>query len=968
MVAINPAVPSFTGGTVGDLLKGRIDIQSYPVGSDIQENFWPYAQGPLTRRPGLRFVGEVKDSTRKAWLFPFVYSIDQNYLCVANGGVFRFYVDDALLTMPGVSSTITNGTFSSMTSWTDSSTLPASASVVAGRLVLDSNGGAAAVAQQTVTINPVGTLHVIRFEVFHGPVNVRIGTTSGASDILDQQNLATGTHQLEFTPGVSSVFLQFWHTSNAGRYVDNVSFLTGSTYELALPYTDLELPRVQWEQIGDVLYLTHPSYTTRRLERRGHRSWSLTQFLPNDGPFGTINTTATTLTGSATAGDITLTASQALFTSADQGVLFKISGSGQVATATAAAAGVQTSGIKVTGVGESSRQFRIDITGTFVATVTLQRSVTNENNYTDWQTYNAPQSVNINDAQDNQTWYYRLTVKAGNYTSGSATMTLTYSGGSSAGIARVITVDSATTATCEVLDPLPNTGATTVWRRGSWNGNAGYPACVTQGYGRLWFARGLDLWSSVSDDFGSFDDSTVDDDKSVAATIAAGTSDGIRALSFLDHLVMLTQVEEMVGVPNTDSEPVSPTNFKPIWSANEGAKSTMPVRLQGSTLYVHRSGRRLMQFTQNPKALSDRQYISVDLNRLDTEITEDGIVCISTQAEPERRIFCVLENGKVQTLLFRREEEITSWSEISTRGRFEEVEVLPRNDQDRTYFIVRRKIGATWKRFIERLAPEVVLNDEDYAYLDSHLTLDLTRPLTSIEASGNSGTITITADDSVFLAGDVGKTIWLAGGRATIASFVSGTVITATTFEDLVTDEDGVIPAIPRGRWGFGTEVTSVSGLLHLEGQTVRIWADGADAGTAVVQGEAVTLPWPASQVVVGLPFTSRWRSLKLSYGAQRGTALTQPKVPKTIGYVFHRTGETVLKGPSFEARKMKPIIVRRGNRDAYSSGVKLFTGEIIEAIDAEISTDPRTCIKISGPAPCTVVAYVPHIEEIDRA
>jgi hypothetical protein len=55
---------------------------------------------------------------------------------------------------------------------------------------------------------------------------------------------------------------------------------------------------------------------------------------------------------------------------------------------------------------------------------------------------------------------------------------------------------------------------------------------------------------------------------------------------------------------------------------------------------------------------------------------------------------------------------------------------------------------------------------------------------------------------------------------------------------------------------------TSVSGLGHLEGQTVALYGDGADFGYAVVTGGAVTLPVPAETVEVGLAVEVRVRML----------------------------------------------------------------------------------------------------------
>lgn len=992
MTNVSPAVPQFTGGIVGRNLQGRVDIQAYPFFAERMENFWTLAQGPMTRRPGLRYIGTVANNNSVAHLFPFTFSLNQSYLVVANNGVLQFYINDGILDLAPVSTTITNGDFSAgPTGWTDSSTGAGSATVIGARLWLDSDGASRAIAQQALTIAPGDNVvrHILRFEVFHGPLNVRIGSTAGNDDLLDVRNCATGIHQLEFTPSLSdnlllesgsallledgdnvlietgtTVYLQFWHTANAGRVVDSVSIMTGSTFELAHPYSNAALPEVQFEQIKDVLYLVHKDYVPRRLERRGHRSWSLVKLLPDDGPFGDPNISDISLTASATSGQITLTASGPEFGDGDNGNLFKLVGTGQTVTKSAAAADIYTDGIKVTGIGSSARQFRVDITGSFTATVTLQRSSGNENAYADWQTYTAPTAANIYDAQDNQTWFYRLGVKSGNYTSGTVTMTLTYSGGSSNGIVRVISVDSPTQATCEVVEVLASTQATTNWRRGGWNGAEGYPAAITQGYGRLWFGRDLKVWGSVSDDFTSFEDGT-EDDRAMVFNIAADTGDGIRAMAFVDHLAIFTQTTELLGSPNTSSEPVGPTNFKIDAKGFEGAKLMQPVTTTGSALFVHRAGRKLMQFTQNPRALSDTQYISVDLNRLSPEITEDGIKAIAVQYEPERRIYCVLNSGRCVVLLFRREEDIAAWSEILTDGIIEDVEIVPQQDQDVAYFVVRRVVGGTARRFIERLSTETVINEWQYEHLDSSLSLDLTYPNAGLTPSGATGSITLLADSSVFTAGDVGKIVWLAGGRAQIAAYSSGFLVTATVLEDLETDEDDIVQYVPSGRWGLGAEVSSVSGLTHLEGRTVRIYADMADGGTAVVTGGAVTLPSASSQVVIGLPFASRWKSLKLSYGAAKGTALTMMKGVKGLGMLFARAAEPILRGGSF--RSMKPILFRTAGRDSYSSPLRLFTGEQVIPFDTQYRTDPRVCLKIDGPAPCTVVGYVPDIEEHDR-
>jgi hypothetical protein len=68
--------------------------------------------------------------------------------------------------------------------------------------------------------------------------------------------------------------------------------------------------------------------------------------------------------------------------------------------------------------------------------------------------------------------------------------------------------------------------------------------------------------------------------------------------------------------------------------------------------------------------------------------------------------------------------------------------------------------------------------------------------------------------------------------------------------------------------------VTSVTGLEHLEGETVRAQIDGEDDGTDyTVTGGAITLGSPATVVHVGLPYLGRLTTMPLNIGALVGTA-----------------------------------------------------------------------------------------------
>lgn len=71
---------------------------------------------------------------------------------------------------------------------------------------------------------------------------------------------------------------------------------------------------------------------------------------------------------------------------------------------------------------------------------------------------------------------------------------------------------------------------------------------------------------------------------------------------------------------------------------------------------------------------------------------------------------------------------------------------------------------------------------------------------------------------------------------------------------------------------------SSVSGLDHLEGDTVQVLADGASHPDRVVAGGSITLQAPANTVVVGLKYTPQLVSLPLESGSPTGSSLAYLK------------------------------------------------------------------------------------------
>ena len=98
----------------------------------------------------------------------------------------------------------------------------------------------------------------------------------------------------------------------------------GSPYELETPYLEGELRALSFAQSADVLFIVHPNHPPMELARYADTNWTLEKCAFKGGPFRTMNSTDTTIALSSMTGNVTLTASAALFNAGHAGALFSV--------------------------------------------------------------------------------------------------------------------------------------------------------------------------------------------------------------------------------------------------------------------------------------------------------------------------------------------------------------------------------------------------------------------------------------------------------------------------------------------------------------------------------------------------------------------------------------------------------------------------------------------------------------------
>ena len=158
-----------------------------------------------------------------------------------------------------------------------------------------------------------------------------------------------------------------------------------------------------------------------------------------------------------------------------------------------------------------------------------------------------------------------------------------------------------------------------------------------------------------------------------------------------------------------------------------------------------------------------------------------------------------------------------------------------------------------------------------------------------------------------------------------------------------------------------GVAVSSLSGLDHLEGETVSILADGATHATKVVSSGAISLDRAATKVVVGLPYSSVLQTMRIEGGAGQYEGTAQGKI-KRISKVVLRLFETVgaKVGPSLDNLETVPFRTTSGAMDLPVSTFLAGDKEVEFADD--YNTDGFIFVKQEQPLPLTILALYPTI------
>lgn len=839
MCAIRALQSQFNAGVWDEQMDGRVDLATYPNSLHQLENMFIDPRGPISLRPGFRFIAKTKDNLKGVWLFSFITSSEEAYVIEAGQNYFRFYKNQAQILSGGV------------------------------------------------------------------------------------------------------------------------------PYEIATPYSATDLPYVVVVPSADVTYLFHSQYAPRKLSHLSDTNWVLAEVnwtVPVLKEMGLKP--ATTLTLSAVTGSgVTATAGSSVFLNRDVGRIIT-SGAGRASIVSYSSGTVVAVDIiddfsstgpfasgewSVLGSPIDSITPSIKSPEGAIVTITSTTSTETKTNLTPGSDYwnqsahgtgefyirnTAPyyQSVKPdkmyvggeqiiegligslgikqwawgnNDDLGYNTIYIRADGQdpdekvAGYIQCGRVVQSAVFRTEDvgkyiliHSGLVKITSFINAGSVKGEIVKELSDVATTANWTLESeaWGGTNKYPSCGCFYEQRLWLGGvpGFPetIWASMVGDYENFSVGVNDSDAIEFALVGKGQVSLIQWMEPRDYLIIGTTSSEWRVSSDDIGSTLTPTNVVAKQMTRIGSCDIQPITVMTSTLFVQRAGFKIQEFTYQWE--SDG-YVAPDLTLLARSVFSDKIMGMVYQQEPYSIVWVWLTDGTLYGLSYMRDQNVIGWhSHPLTNGKVISMVVIHGDGYNELWAIIERTVNGVMVRYVEMM--EAFFEDSATEYAE------------------NKGLHAFFVDSGITYNGE---------------------------------------------------STTTITGLSHLEGQTVTILADGNFQGLRTVAGGQITLDTAASVVHVGLPYTATMETQRIEFLLKTGSV--QGKLKK----VHEITARVYRSGP-FKAGRDDAhldLIYDREREIVLGAPYNLYTGDLNLGFDDSWNTLARMTIVQDKPMPFTLLALMADID-----
>jgi len=491
-----------------------------------------------------------------------------------------------------------------------------------------------------------------------------------------------------------------------------------------------------------------------------------------------------------------------------------------------------------------------------------------------------------------------ITASASTFTANDVGRLIRIKHSSTWGYAKIVGFTGVTQVTADVKSNFGATTAVTTWRLGSFY-TANYPQCVVFHEDRLTFAntpsQPQTFWMSKSADYENFAPTATDGTVADDSAITATlSSNTVNAIRWLDSGPVLS-----LGTAGSEWQVKAGSINEPITPTN--IQATQQTKYGSRLLRSRRVGSAILYIQRSGRKVREYQY----------NFQIDGFVSKELSLLSEHLL---REGDYITDIAFQQEPDSVMWM-VRKDGVLVGMTYLPEQEVVGFFQVVPGGSFDSGNAVVESIA--VIPNPEG------------------------------TADQ-----------LWMIVKRTINGATKRYVEFLEEPFNPSSSTDKTNMFFLDSGLTYSGGAATTISGLFHLEGQTVGVCADGAVHPDRTVTNGSITLQSSATLCHVGLKYDSTIKTLPVEGGGEAGTSQGKSKRVHRIGIrLLNSLGLSY--GPDEEHLIALPF---RSTNDDLGSSPPLFTGDKDVLPELPIESEGVYVIKQTNPYPLTILALMPEV------
>ena len=467
------------------------------------------------------------------------------------------------------------------------------------------------------------------------------------------------------------------------------------------------------------------------------------------------------------------------------------------------------------------------------------------------------------------------------------------------GRAKITGFTSATVVAATTQVNFADTSAKTDWKLGAFSGTTGHPSCVSFFEQRLVFAGTLSEPQTLYFSKSGDYENMTTGTNADDAMVYTIASNQVNRIRYLKSVRTL-----LVGTSGGEFTVSADGTDAAITPTNivikkQSSYGTANVDAQPAGNSILFLQKAKRKIRELSYNFDTDGYVAPDLTILNDIVTKSGINEMAYQQEPDSILWCVRDDGILAGLTYQRSEAVIAWH--------------------------RHKLGGTFGTGSTATGYGVV---ESVASISGQLT----------------------EDDFYVIV------------KRTINGATKRYVEAFAPFDFDETDATDFRFADSHLTYS-GSATTTLSGLAHLEGQTVSVLADGATHADKVVSSGQISLDRSTTKAVVGLAYDSVLQTMRVEGGAAEGTSQGKTKrISKVVLRLFETVGVKV--GPSLT--NLETIPFRTTSSQMNNPVDTLLAGDKEIEFRDDYNTDGFIFVKQDQPLPLSVLAIYPTVVTSD--